>query len=292
MYFNGKIISFIGGTASIVLEKNNELLYAKPKGIFRHEANSIKPIVGDRVKVIFDHGTYLIDEIYPRKNLLIRPKVSNIDEIMIIQSIIEPDLNLYLLDKFLAHYESRVDNVSICFTKLDLLDNEKLNEINKIIDIYKKNGYTIYNSNSIDDIEKIKYNLGHKTMCLVGNSGVGKSTLLNKINPDLVLKTQEISKSLNRGKHTTTNNQMIIFENGMFVDTPGFSSIDIFLNSLELASSFHDFRKFSPFCKFSNCLHINEPNCKIKELVEKNVIDINRYENYLKMQDEIKKTKK
>ena len=154
--------------------------------------------------------------------------------------------------------------------------------------LQRKRQINIYNSNDYKDLEEIKFNISNKTMCLVGNSGVGKSTLLNKINPNLALRTQEISKALNRGKHTTTNNQMIIFNNGMFIDTPGFSSIDIFLTPNELAYSFHDFRKYSPMCKFSNCLHINEPNCQIKKLVETNRIDCNRYNNYLKMQEELK----
>ena len=291
MYFNGKIISFIGGIANVLLE-NKLLVSAKPKGIFRYESVSLKPTVGDNVKVSQQHESYVIEDIYDRKNLLIRPRVANIDEIMIIQSIISPDLNLYLLDKFLAHYESRVDNVSICFTKMDMLGKTQFLEIEKIIQTYKANGYNVYNSNNYNDLEEIKFNISNKTMCLVGNSGVGKSTLLNKINPNLALRTQEISKALNRGKHTTTNNQMIIFNNGMFIDTPGFSSIDIFLTPNELACSFHDFRKYAPMCKFSNCLHINEPNCQIKKLVESNIIDCNRYNNYLKMQEEIVNYKK
>lgn len=290
MFYNGKIISFIGGIATILLEEN-KIISAKPKGILRYDNSSIKPVVGDNVVVEENSGSYLICEIKERKNLLIRPNVANIDELLIIQSIIQPDINLYLLDKFLAHYESRVNNVSIYFTKLDLLSDNKRQEIESIIKMYKDNGYSIYCSNNDQDIEKIKYNLGHKTMCLAGNSGVGKSTLLNKINPDLGLKTQEISRALNRGKHTTTNNQMIIYEKGMFIDTPGFSSIDIFLTSHELANSFHDFNKYSPLCKFSNCLHINEPNCKIKELVSISRISESRYNNYLRMQEEIRNKK-
>ncbi len=287
MFYNGKIISFIGGVATILLEKN-KIISAKPKGILRYDNSSIKPVVGDNVVVEENFGSYLISEIKERKNLLIRPNVANIDELLIIQSIIQPDINLYLLDKFLAHYESRVNNVSIYFSKLDLLSDDKRQEIESIIKMYKENGYSIYCSNNNEDIEKIKYNLGHKTMCLAGNSGVGKSTLLNKINPELGLKTQKISLALNRGKHTTTNNQMIIYEKGMFIDTPGFSSIDIFLTPQELANSFHDFHKHSPLCKFSNCLHINEPNCKIKELVNASKISMSRYKNYLRMQEEIK----
>lgn len=291
MFYSGKIINFIGGIADVLID-DGRILKAKPKGIFRHNTSILKPVVGDLVNITFDHDSFLIVEIKERKNLLIRPKVANIDEIIIIQSLVQPDLNLYLLDKFLAHYESRVEKVSICFTKIDLLTPEQLIKIQDIINIYKSNGYTIYNSNSLEDINSIKFNLGHKTMCLVGNSGVGKSTLLNKINPDLALRTQEISKALNRGKHTTTNTQMILYDKGMFVDTPGFSSIEIFLTANELASSFHDFRNNARFCKFSNCLHVNEPGCKIKELVELNIIDRNRYNNYIKMQEEIKKNKK
>lgn len=290
MFYNGKIISFIGGIATVLLD-NSKIISAKPKGILRYESSLLKPVVGDNVVVEENCNSYLIFEIKERKNLLIRPNVANIDELLIIQSIIEPNINLYLLDKLLAHYESRVDNVSICFTKLDLLTNDKRKEIEEIIKMYNDNGYSTYCSNNSKDIKKIKYNLGHKIMCLAGNSGVGKSTLLNKINPNLTLRTQEISKALNRGKHTTTNNKMIIYENGMFIDTPGFGSIDIFLTSYELANSFHDFHKYSPLCKFSNCLHINEKNCKIKELVSESKISQSRYNNYVRMQEEIKNKK-
>ncbi len=291
MYSKGKIISFIGGKAKILLE-DKSILTANVKGIFRHKSKSISPLVGDNVKIKKIDNTFIIEQIYERKNSLIRPRVTNIDEILIIQSIKSPDLNLFLLDKLIAYYQSQIDNVTICFTKLDLLNENETLKIDNIIDIYKSNGYTVYRSNNDVDLEQIKYNFNNEIICLVGNSGVGKSTLLNKIDPELKLKTQEISKALNRGKHTTTSNQLILTKNGMFIDTPGFSSINICLTPAQLSKSFLDFRKYSSMCKFTNCLHINEPDCKIKQLVKLNKIDINRYNNYLKMREEIKKSSK
>ncbi|MDE6082635.1 MAG: ribosome small subunit-dependent GTPase A, partial [Malacoplasma sp.] len=183
-----------------------------------------------------------------------------------------------------------VDFVLIYFSKMDLLNNDELKKMNEIILEYKKNNYIIFTSNEKNICKKeILKLVKNKTMCFAGQSGVGKSTLINYLVPDLHLKTQEISKSLNRGKHTTTSSFVFPFNEGFIVDTPGFSSLDLNMSQLELASAFTDFRKNAIYCKFKNCLHLNEINCHIKSLVNAKKIYHQRYLDYQKMMSEIKK---
>lgn len=247
--------------------------------------------VGDDVE--FSHEQYenVIEKIYDRKNLLIRPKVANVDIIIIVYSVKEPDFNSYGLNKFLAFYEARdINNVIIYFSKMDLLNKEELENMNKIIDQYKNNGYIVLNSlNKENNKKEILKIIKNNVVCFAGQSGVGKSTLINFLIPDLELRTQEISQALNRGKHTTTSSVMIPFNEGFVIDTPGFGSLDLDMTKLELANSFTDFRHNSIHCKFKDCLHINEKDCFIKKLVEENKIYKQRYLDYLKMFSEIKK---
>lgn len=247
--------------------------------------------VGDDVE--FSHEQYenVIEKIYDRKNLLIRPKVANVDILIIVYSVKEPDFSSYGLNKFLAFYEARdINNVIIYFSKMDLLNKEELENMNKIIDQYKNNGYIVLNSlNKENNKKEILKIIKNNVVCFAGQSGVGKSTLINFLIPDLELRTQEISQALNRGKHTTTSSLMIPFNEGFVIDTPGFGSLDLDMTKLELANSFTDFRHNSIHCKFKDCLHINEKDCFIKKLVEENKIYKQRYLDYLKMFSEIKK---
>ena len=283
----GQIISYIGGLATIKMN-NNEILKAKAKGIFRHNKHEYKPMVGDFVEMQKSGDDYVIAKILERKNSLIRPKVANVDEVIIVQSVVQPDLNTFMLNKYLAFYESRIDTVKIAFSKTDLLNLIQLDEFNKVKQLYIHDGYDVYDLQNLGDFDLFKKELASKTVCLVGNSGVGKSTLLNRIDPKLALRTQEISMALNRGKHTTTNVGIIEYESGKLIDTPGFSSLDIDLTKQELAHSFHDFRQLATKCKFSNCLHIKEPQCAVKQAVQDNIISQFRYDDYLKLLKETK----
>lgn len=247
-------------------------------------------LVGDIVDVVYENNNFVIQNIIERKNILIRPKVSNIDYIFIIHSVKEPNFNSFLLNKFLAFYEYKnVENIIIYFSKLDLLNNQELTNIKKIIKNYQNDGYIVFNNleinHSLSFINKIIQN---NTICFVGESGVGKSTFINKLIPNLSLKTQEISKVLNRGKNTTTNSLIFNFKNGFIIDTPGFSSFDLNLNKFELSKTFKDFKKYKNYCKFSDCLHEFEQNCFIKEMVKKNKIDNQKYLDYLKILKDLK----
>lgn len=272
-----------------IVSNYNETHVCKIKGIFKYSKINKKPIVGDYVKIQKKDDEYILIDILKRKNFIIRPNVANIDTVILIQSIVEPNLNFHLLMKFLAYYETFIDNVILVFTKIDIANKLEINEANTYINAFKHDGYKVFLLPNEKNFNELKNELKNKTFCFAGNSGVGKTTLINKLIPNLNLKTQEISKYLNRGKHTTTTSKIIEYDNYRLIDTPGFSSIDINLISKnELARSFHDFRNIGLNCKFSNCLHQNEKDCAIKEAVKNNEILNIRYEQYLQLLKEIK----
>lgn len=244
----------------------------KPRGKLR--LNSQVPLVGD--VVTFDEENNYILEIKKRKNELIRPCVSNIDVAVIVTSVKNPNFDSNLLDKQLTIISYNNIIPVIYFTKLDLLDNNQLKEIEKIISYYQNIGYLV--STTPDDLLKL---IENKIVVLTGQSGAGKSTLLNKIDSSLKLKTDDISYALGRGKHTTRHTELFFTNNSYIVDTPGFSkidfhnmtNIDIRDNMKEMFDNLHD-------CKYSDCMHIKEDGCKVKYLVENNKILKSRYENY------------
>lgn len=281
----GQIIKSISGEYTIFT--GEEKIVCKPRGIFRYKG--MTPKVGDYVLV--NDATKSIVEIKPRKNDLIRPVICNVDKAFLVFSVKEPDLNLNLLDRLLAIIEFNNIEAVIVFTKLDLLtDYEKYT---KIRDYYANLGYKIYESSisalPADIVNEVKSNL----CVLAGQSGVGKSTLLNNIDPRLKLKTSEISQALGRGKHTTRHVELIEINSGYLADTPGFGTVDFYdMEVSDLSHSFIEFFSHLEKCKYSTCLHINEPGCEVKKLVEDGVILKSRYDNYLLFVKEIKESKK
>lgn len=272
-----------------VVSNNIDTHICKIKGIFKHTKINKKPLVGDFVDIVEINNEWIIRDILPRHTHIIRPSVANIDTVILVQSIIEPDFNFHLLMKFLAYYEYFVNDVILVFTKYDIASSEQLSKFNIFYEALVNDGYTVICLPNETNWKKMQDILNGKLFCLAGNSGVGKSTMINKLLPNLNLKTQEISKSLNRGKHTTTTATIINGSNYQLMDTPGFSSIDInLLTKLELSKSYHDFKQLSLQCKYSNCLHNNEPNCAIKNAVQNKQISQLRYEQYLEILKEMK----
>lgn len=267
----GKIVKQISNDYTVLADK---LYICKPRGKFRNM--NVSPLVGDEVEFENDY----ILNILPRKNELNRPSISNVDQAIIITSLKEPDFSSNLLDKFLNIIEYNNIKPIIVFTKKDLLSKKEYENLEKYIDYYKKIGYEVYMNTEVEKIKKIFKN---KFSVLTGQTGAGKSTLLNKIDSNLSLKTSEISKALNRGRHTTRHTEALMIEGGLVADTPGFSALDfVGMNKEDIRDNFIEFNLYRNECLFNDCMHIHEKKCMIKVKVEDGTILKERYENYKK----------
>lgn len=274
----GRIIQSLAGFYYI--ESNHRIYQTRARGNFRKKGQT--PFVGDIVDFSADRQSegYILS-IEARKNSLIRPPIVNIDQAVIILSAQNPDFNSNLLDRFLILLEQKQIKPIIYISKLDLLND--LSEITIIRLNYEKIGYHVCFS-----IEELIPYLSHKITVFMGQTGVGKSTLLNKLLPNLNLETREISKSLGRGKHTTRSVKLFDAFEGKIADTPGFSSLDYGISSSEdLNKAFPELRELSHSCKFRTCTHTHEPNCAVKEALKRHNIWSVRYENYLQFLSEI-----
>lgn len=268
----GRIIKNISN--DYVVKVDNKLYTCKPRGKFR--ISNLTPLVGDIVE-IDNNNNYIID-IKKRKNSLIRPSVSNIDKAIIVTSV-KPKLDTNLLDKLLVLTMYNNIEPVICFTKLDLLNLEELKEINNVINYYESIGYVTVKNTEID---KIKFILKNNLSVFVGQSGAGKSSLLNKLDSKLELKTNEISKALGRGKHTTRHVELFEVCEGLVVDTPGFSSLDLSsLSNMDIRDNMKEMFDNLDKCKYRDCMHYKEDGCYVKSLVDDNVILKSRYDNYI-----------
>lgn len=266
----GKIIRIISNLYTV---KCSDGKYdCQARGKFRND--KITPLVGD--DCIIDKDNKYILEILPRKNELKRPLVSNIDTAVIVTSIKQPDLSLSLLDKMLSIITINKIKPIICFTKLDLADKNDKKLIKQLKKYYESINIPVLNNKKIG---KLKRSLKNQVVVFTGQTGAGKSSLLNKIDKTLNLKTGEISMALNRGKHTTRHVELFELNNIYIVDTPGFSALDFNdISDEQIKDSFVEFGKYN--CKFNNCMHINEKECKVKDAVENQQILLSRYENY------------
>lgn len=287
------ITKLIAGDYTIEDTSTNQVFVAKASGLFRHQ--DIKPKVGDYVEYLkrSDNEAY-ITKIMPRKNDLIRPFIANIDQALVVTSVKEPDLNLNLLDRFLSILSFNNIEAILVFTKMDLLtENDTI--IKEAIDYYQKIGYAVYTTSTEDlsSVIELTNLFASKITVITGQSGVGKSSLLNLIDEDLFLHTQEISYALGRGKHTTRHTELLKVGNGLVADTPGFGNLEfIDMTEVDVAHSFNEFFEYSANCKFKGCLHINEPKCHVKEKIASNEILKSRYDNYLQFIEEVKKNRK
>lgn len=246
----------------------------KPRGKFR--LDKITPLVGDLVE-IDDINNYLL-EIKPRKNSLIRPQIANVDIAVIVTSVKEPNFDSNLLDKLLTIISYNNITPVICLTKMDLLSEEEEKNIIEIMSYYKNIGYEVVTNN---DIKKLKEIMRGKIIVFAGQSGAGKSSLLNKLDKTLSLETNEISKALGRGKHTTRCVTLYNIDTALVADTPGFSSVDFRdMSKIDIRDNMKEMFDNLEKCKYRDCMHIKEDGCKIKELVEKGEILLSRYNNY------------
>lgn len=270
----GQIIKNVSNDYTVL--SNEQKYVCKARGKFRKL--NLTPLVGDQV--LFDEKNNYILEILPRKNSLVRPPVSNIDQVIIVTSVKRPDFDTNLLDKMLSIVEFNNIKPIICLTKLDLLNSSELEEINEIINYYKSIGYNVVLNTELD---KIKTLISEKINVFTGQSGAGKSTLLNKLDSNLNLKTDEISLALNRGKHTTRHTELINTCNAWIADTPGFSALEfIDMQPSDIRDNFIEFNTYKDKCKYKDCMHNLEDICEVKNKVNDNTILKSRYENYLK----------
>lgn len=273
---NAKVLSNVGGVYR-VLTKEGKLFNVKPRGLFRHQ--KIKPLVGDNV-ILDDELT--IVKIKNRQNILLRPTIANLDLAIVVVSMKEPDFSYLLLDKFLAMLSySHVKNL-IILSKIDLVSEE---EVKNIIIEYQKIGYQVlpFCKKDGSGLEAIKEAVKDKTVAFMGQTGVGKSSLINAINPHFNRDVGEFSTALGRGKHQTKEVIIFPYETGFIADTPGFSSLELSFFKEDLAQCFIPFNQYYEECFFRNCLHDSEHSCKVKEMVEKGEISKIHYQNYLSL---------
>lgn len=246
---------------------------------------NLSPLVGDMVEI--DENNSIIKKILPRKNELIRPPIANIDKAIVLTSCKEPNFSSNLLDKMLTVIEYNNIKPVICITKYDLLEDKE--EMDEIIDYYKSIGYDVVINTEINKIKEI---LSDSVSVLTGQTGVGKSSLLNSLKEDLNLPTGEISKALGRGKHTTRHVELLEISGGLVADTPGFSSLDfIGMKKMDIKDNFVEMYNNQEKCKYQDCMHIKEDGCFIKQLVEEGKIRKTRYDNYVKFIESINERK-
>lgn len=281
MLLRGQIRKALSGFYYV--ESEGEVYQTRARGNFRNR--KITPLVGDEVVFESSNPTdgYLL-EILPRKNELVRPPVANVDQGIVVASMVEPNFSFNLLDRFLVTLEYNGIEPIIYLSKIDLLADKSLAETVK--KLYEKIGYVVVASeNGLDELTAL---FPERISVFMGQSGAGKSTLLNKIVPELELATAEISDSLGRGKHTTRHVELLPIAGGLVADTPGFSSIDFLeMEAVQLPKQFPEFVEASHLCKFRECMHAKEPQCEVKRRVESGEIAQTRYDDYLQFLAEI-----
>ena len=286
MTFKGIITKGIGGFYYV--EVANAIYECKARGVFRK--NKTTPLVGDYVEIsVNENAENTIDAILERKNSLIRPPVSNIDNLLIVVSTIEPKPNFFVIDKLIAIAEHKGIEPYIIISKTDL------SSCDEIFENYKESGVSVIALNNSEALDKVKEIMKDKISAFTGNSGVGKTTLLNKIDNTLNLSTGAISDKLGRGRHTTRQAQLFRVCDGYVIDTPGFSSLDFekveIIKKDELAYCFREFKDYLGTCKFTSCAHVNDKGCSICQAVKDGKISVSRHNSYIQMYNQAKEIK-
>lgn len=285
----GKIVKGIGGFYYVI--SDGKIFECKARGSFRKQ--KISPLVGDIVEFsVFDNSENAIEKILPRKNELVRPPLANLDSLFIVSSLIDPKINTQIIDNLIAIAEYKHIEPIIIFTKTDLDTNAEYYR-----KMYVNAGFKVIlcNNNTGEGSQEIKELLSGKCSAFTGNTGVGKSSLLNNIFPNLNLKTGETSKKLGRGKHTTRQCELYETDGGFIADTPGFSSLDFQkcekILKEDLPHCFREFEEYLPLCKFSTCSHTTDKGCAVVNAVNTGKISKSRHNSYVSMYNEVKNYK-
>lgn len=289
----GKITKGIAGFYYVYVPMYG-MYECKAKGIFRK--NQLKPLVGDCVELtVLDEELKLgnIIEVYPRKNQLLRPTVANVDYALLIFSLVKPEPNLNLIDRLMIRYEMQNLPILLCFSKCDLVSKEEQAALAAVYENCGSRTFFISAKENIG-IEELKEALKNYTTTVAGPSGVGKSTLINLLQNNVIMETGIISQKIDRGKHTTRHSEMICVDDSTYImDTPGFSNLELpDMEKEELNKYYYEFRLYEPDCRFRECQHQQEPDCAVKLAVEQEKISKQRYDNYSQLYEELKRRRR
>ena len=281
----GLIIKAVSGFYYV--EAADAVYECKARGVFRRKG--ISPAVGDRAIITLQGDDKAeVEEILPRKNYLVRPPLANLDRLFIVSSVSEPSPSTLIIDKICAVAVSKEIEPIVVFTKADLADCSELT------DIYRRAGILCfeYSIKSENDKNRLISLLEGKISAFTGNTGVGKSSLLNSLFPELSIATAQISRKLGRGRHTTRHSELYKVAGGYVADTPGFSTVDIeryeLIRKNDIAACFPEFGEFIPQCRFTGCAHLCEKGCAVIEAVENGIIPVSRHNSYKQMYEEVR----
>jgi len=286
---NGRIMKALSGFYYV--QTKNGLLECRARGKFRKEGMQ-SPLVGDLVEVSTENGKGMVETILPRKNSFLRPAVANLDMLVLLASETIPVSEPFLIDRVTAIAGNQNVPVLICVNKSDLTATDNL------LRIYRHAGYDVLSTSAVtgEGVEELRQMIQGKVVAFTGNSGVGKSSLLNQLNPSFGLKTGEVSDKLGRGRHTTRHIELLDLGNDtLAADTPGFSSFDTERMDLVLKENlqyaFPDFEPYIGTCQFHDCAHLKEPGCAVTRALAEGNIEQSRYESYVKLYEKAKEIK-
>lgn len=283
----GTIIKALSGFYYVDVGAEQEPITCRGRGKLRHQ--KITPLVGDHVAItVTEDGTGMVDEVLPRSNQFQRPMVANMDQLVILASGAIPVTDPFLIDRMVSLAEYKGCQPIICFNKCDL------EPATQLVELYQRAGFQSFaiSAQTGEGLEQLLGVLDGKISAFTGNSGVGKSSVLNALCPQFGLKVGQVSEKLGRGRHTTRHVELFRVEGGLVADTPGFSAFDVEQMELipkeELANTFREFRPYLEQCRFVGCAHVKERGCAVREAVDNGAIAPSRYQSYVRLYDQVK----